>query len=530
MSLLSYTDTVIAPMRELVLQEKVADMPEIELKGDTDISLLVSNIATAAFTQEPTSSQKKRVMSMFDTMTEYFEDDTNIIRTQSTDHISKSLGSILENAYSTVINEIGSMVDDLRSQIEDKFAYYLKIEKADDLLDQAVEVTENDYTFLKWEKLRSPARHIEITEQACENINLNRVDLSVVNLGYIQSKLKFSDGFSTISLEKDTREAVLDSLLSTFTADSYGISEQRITRFLKVGLSQVDYSTFCATIQSQMKKITETPSNVIFLLQLANDFQTIMGRAKIVMADHTDSNTLSSFVKNLDSVYKTVTAVLYYCLYNKQVRFKDKLILTKNIINNETYQAFLKDGKTINDIHNYLKAYHLSTELPTGGISLELVMNSDVAERLNKAAAVNKTNAKFIKSKCLIKAYQYTLNTFIKQIMEEDLFGYTDDRSIVKKFAVIAKARSNMFGGDIGKVDDALYDVLISTFYSNDLTATVFSYMRKSMTDLSKSAESIDDVSILDAEVDASVYMLTDYLFDKLTVHRNTLKGSSPHT
>lgn len=528
MPLLRYTDTVIAPMRELMLQEKVANIPDIELKGNTDISLLVSNIATASFTLDATSSPKKKMNATFDTITEYFDDDTNVIRTQSVEHITKALGAILENSYGTIVEDIGSMVDDLREKIERRFSEHLASNGADDLLENDVEVTEADYAILRWEKLRSPSRQDEIITTACSNINISTEKLTLVNLGHIQSKLKFNAAMVEVHLDPEVRQAILDKLLATFTTDKYGISEDRIDRFLKVSFSKVAYSTFCATILAKMKKIDDVPATVMFLLQLANDFQTIMGRANMIISDKASASDLQHWVLNAKQLDKTMMAVLYYCLYHKQVKFKGKLLLSRTILNNDTYQKFLKEGHVIREIRDYLKAYYREVEVPLGGVSLNAVLTTNVSERLAKQSALNRTNARFIKTKYLMQAYRVTMNEFISKVIEEDLFSYSEDRSIVARFASIAKSRSIAFNGDIGKVDDALYDVLITTFYPDDLVATVFSYTRRAMTNLALESD-IDDEKILDAEVDSSVHILTDYIYDKLTNHRNSYKGTSPH-
>ncbi len=528
MSILNYTNTILEPLRELMLQEKVADIPDIKLRPDTDIHLIASHISTSAFVQNASSSTKQKTTATFDTIIDFFEDDNNITRTQSTDKIAKALGGILENSHNTIINEIGSMVTDLRANIEEYYLRFLKLEKADDLFESEASITEKDYTFLKWEKLRTASRQLEIVENACSNINLNNRDLLSTNLTYITEKLRFS-GMVDADISSEATTTILTELNKVFTSESYGISTQRIERLLSVATSKQAYSTFCAAIQSQMNSHQEVASNTIFLIQLVNDFNTVMGRINTILTDHVSGSTLSVIKANLTIVQKTLVAIQYFCLYNKEKRFKNRLILTKTIINNEVYQEFLKSGKSIVDIHNYLKVFHQKVSVPLMGIDVDIVNDANLEERLAVTTATNRSNAKFIKSKCLIQAYDLAMNEFAKQIMEENLFDYEDDRSIIAKFSAIAKVKAADFGGDIGKVDDALYDVLIKTFYDDDLVGVVFKYLRYSIMDLSKSTEAITDQSILDAEAKSAVFILTDFLYDKLTIHTDVFKGSSPH-
>ncbi len=530
MPILNYTHTILAPLRELVLQDRIVDIPAIKLKQNTDIHLITSSMSTSAFTQQATSSPKKRVTATFDSIIDFFDDDNNISRTQAVDKISKALGAILENSHSTIVNDIGSVVTDIRATLESKFVQLLKRNKVDDLLDTDSAITEDDYTFLKWEKLRTAAAQNEIIENACSNANLGKQMLSLSNISFIISKLNFAGStYHDVQLSSESSSDIMESLSKTYVNDTYGITQQRAERLLKVLSSKSAYNAFCTTIQSQMKKSTDIANTTIFLIQLVNDFNAVMSKIKVTLADHVNANSLSIYSTNFESLRKTLYAVQYYCLFNKEVRFKEQLILTKDIINNETYLTFTKKGKTIGDIHNYLKAIYSSTELPAKGIHTDIVSNSDVAERLAIATATNKTNAKFIKSKCLIQAYEYALNEFTKNIMDQNLYNYEDDRSIIQRFSHIAKSRTNQFQGDIGKVDDVLYDLLIRTFYHKDLVATVFKYVSTSVMDLTKSVESIDDDAILEAEVSSSIHILVDYLYDRLTRHTDPYKGYSPH-
>ena len=534
MSLLDYTETILEPLQELLLQDKLVDIPDIILKENSDIHIIAASINTAAFTIKPNPSANVQVKESFNTVIDFFDDDNNIIRTQAMDQISKAISGTLETSYSTIINEIGATVEDLRKSIEIKYLKLLKRNKVDDIYEGNVEISEDDYTFLKWEKLRTPSRQSEIIDTACADADVHSVGLSIVNLGYIVEKMKISHqvSFKDVKLPSEVIATTKSQLTERYTSETYGISQQRAERLFDVATSKRAFSSFVSTLYKQIKSTNNIAINTIFLIQLVNEFRTMMVKFKVVVGDNVNANAISAISDNVAELSSVLTAVQYYCLYNKEIRFKDRLVLTSDIINNQVYQDFVQQGHSIQDVHNYLKAKFNKTTIPMTGISIDLISSTDVIEQLNLAAASNQANMKYLTSKYLIQAWEMVLNDFMKTIMSDNLYGYEDDKGCVKRFAIFANAGASQFGGDIGKVDDVLYNVLLKSFYQDgSVVPTVYKYFQKNIYDLSKSsAEAIGDADIMSAEVSASIEMLVDYLYDNLTVHKSVYKGLSPHT
>ena len=532
MSLLDYTETILEPLQELVLQDKLVDVPDIILKENSDIHIIAASINTAAFTIKPSPSANVQVKESFNTVIDFFDDDNNIIRTQAMDQVSKAISGTLETSYSTIINEIGATVEELRNIIEETYLKLLKRNKVDDIYEGSTEISEDDYTFLKWEKLRTPSRQSEIIETACNDADIRSSGLSILNLGYVTEKMKMShqSSFKDITLPSEVVATIKGNLTERYTSETYGISQQRAERLFDVATSKRAFSTFTATLYKQLKSTDNVAVNTIFLIQLVNEFRTMMVKFKAIVGDNVNANAISAISDNVAELSSVLTAVQYYCLYNKEIRFKDRLVLTTDIINNQVYQDFVQQGHNIQDIHNYLKAKFSKVPVPVTGISIELISSTDVIDQLNFAAASNRANMKFLTSKYLIQAWELTLNEFMKTIMSDNLYDYEDDKGCVKRFAIFANAGASQFGGDIGKVDDVLYEVLLKSFYQDgSVVPTVYKYLRRNVYDLSKSAESISDDNVLEAEVGAAVHMLVDYLYDNLTVHKSPFKGHSPH-
>lgn len=518
MSILPYALQVIQPLKELFTQDKYDDIPDIKLNPNSDIHLISSNVTSLAITQQAADSRKKQIAGNFDTIAEFVQDPHNLPRLEAIEHTSKALGALLENSYHTITSNIATEVTDLKDKIHDRYVVLMKREKAEDLLNDSSEANEDDYTILKWGKLTSPVRQNEIIEQACLNANISATALSLVNRGYIIQKMKFTEGYSEVTLTEEVTNNILDKLIATFTNDTYGITEERVRNFWSIITSPTKYGTFCNVSKKSISDLKDIAINTMFLIQQSSNFDTISSSFINLIDGDLGEDTVSTLNANIELLQRTIYAIQYASLVNKEIKFKGKLILTKHIINNEAYDNFIKDGNTISDVHNYIKAFHMDTTIPSNGISTTMIENADATERLAKASVKMQANATFIKSKSLIGAFEYVLNDYISDVVKTEQYSHTEKQSIIHKFSTISRSKANTLAGCIGKVDDALYDILIQTFHHDSVVSSVHKYLSSSFEDLSRNETDIDEADIVKAEAFGVCELLTEYLFDRLVV------------
>lgn len=517
---LPYSLQVLSPLKELFLQDKFEEIPDFRLKANSDFNLISSNMASLAITSTALDSTKDQVATTFDALSEYIQDPTNLVRLQSLEYASKNFAAILENSYNTFHKGVTPIVDTLRTRIETRYSELMRREKAEELLtSNNTEPSEGDYTFLVWENLSAPIKQTEIIDAACSNANISSPALSLTNQGYILSKLNFSSEFTDAKLEQTVYDSVVEKFKATFATEGRGITEEQVKIYVDVITSATSYANFCLLTKSKITATKEPSLEVLSAIKTTNAFSTMNQSAPGLLSELISGDTTSSITKNIEVLTKTLYAIQYWILVCKELRFKGKLILTRSVINQETYDDFVKEGGSITDIHNFIKAFYLDDKpMPIDGVKADIIKTADVAERLIKASSKLKFNATFIKSKCLISAYELVLQEFLKETLADPTFSGNAE-FFRQNYLRIINNRANTLAGDIGNIDKALYDIIIMVFHSNDLVSVLYKYLGKDFDDLAENTEDdITEADIVKSQCWATINMLADYLFKQLVL------------
>jgi hypothetical protein len=394
----------------------------------------------------------------------------------------------------------------------------MRREKAEELLTSGnTESSETDYTFLIWENISTPIKQTEIIENACANANISAPALSLTNQGYIISKINFGSEFTDIKLEQPVYDSVVDKLKATFATEGRGITEEQVKIYADIVTSTISYSNFCSLAKSKITTTKEPALAVLSAISNTNAFSVMNQSAPALLSEIIGQATVDSIAKNVAALTKTIYAIQYWILVCKELRFKGKLILTRSIVNQETYDDFVKDGGSITDIHNFIKAFYLDDKpMPIDGVKADVIKNADVAERLIKASSKLKFNATFIKSKCLISAYDLIMHEFLKETLADPTF--TGNAEYFRQnYNRVISDRANTLAGDIGNIDKALYDIIITVFHSKDLISVLYKYLGANFDDLAANTEGdITDSDIVKSQCWGVIELLTNYLFKML--------------
>lgn len=518
---------VTQPLKELFRQDVFDDIPEIRLNPNSDIGLISSNIASLSFNSELIEESNPNMDVIFDAISEYLANSENIARVESLDRISKAFAVIIENSYTTLNSIITPTVDDIRKSIDERYAVLLTREKADSLLpvDNTSIVSESSYSFITWDGVDSPMQRQQVIDNACVNANLNQIQLSQMNLAYIRNKLKFA-GVVNIQLPDDLHNQILSKLYAIF-ASNPTFSESLINRIFNIITNSEAYDR---CMNEYIFKINDTKNIALSVLDVINftyGFKTAAQNILQIISEDISPDAISTLQANIDTVMKSVTAMQYWLIYVKENNFKDSLIITENIINQPVYNEFVAEGKSIVDIYNYTKAFYFERQIPNYGISIEVVKSADTLDRLARASAKVQANAQFIKSKCLIAAYNHAISQFLTDEKYKEIFPSLTNKVFSHQFAVIASAKAVALAGDIANTDNVLYDLIISSFYDKSIIATLYKYLGTNFDDLTDNVDDdITDDKIIEVQATAIVEMLVDYLMSSVTVPVDKIEQS----
>jgi hypothetical protein len=512
---LPYSLQVVQPLKVLFGQDEFSEVPNIHLKTNSDLNLIASNVASLAVTFTPTADKRSQIDEIFESISEYFHDNRNILRVQTLEHTAKSFAATLENSYTTLNTVITPTIDAIKKDVDDRYVALMTRENAESLLpESSIESIENNYTVFDWGKITSPMTRDDILETATKNVGLKNPELTKHNLGYVTGKSDFSSEFKTLSIPKEVEDTIVEKLVSVLVDETSGITENDVKSAWDKLSNKSSYTSFCMSNRTSFSDVKNVPKNCIRLRDTAESLRVLSDAIPKILVNDLGADTFSFLSANANAVLKTTYAIQYWMLAMKELTFDNKLIMSANVLNGPVYHEFVQKGKTIVDVHNYMKAFYMGVTVPMDGIRLSSVESANSLENLERTNEKLKASASFIKSKCLINSYEHAIRKFITSGDLLVMFPHAKDPSFVAKFVKVAMIKASHLGGDPANIDKILYDLVISTFYSDTVISTLYKYMGKHFENLiDSSGDDITDDRVIEAQCASVVDLMVDYLF-----------------
>lgn len=506
----AYKDQIINPLRELFLQDDFNNIPEIKINNNSDVFLISSNVSTAAVAINTSESEENQINDIFDSIGDYFSNESNDSYVDLINRTSSGLAEVIDKSYSELNDIIIPTVNDLKQKVITRYRGLIIREYGDDLKDER-EPTDSDYSFTEWGYLNDDMTANDIISIACKNANLFNKELSMNNVSFILTKMFFSEGYNNINISDDIFNSIVDKMLIFF--DKHGISKDSVHQFLKLGTDKLYYQNLCNSINNSINN-NDKAVTILKIMDLVNKFDMIRDHYQSLINDSFNQDSFTSFVNNIEIVNNTMYALKYWLLCMKNIAYKDKLILNKNVLNREVYNNFVMQGKNIGDVYRYIRAYFGKVDIPLGGVSIDTINKSDYNNKLSTIDENRKASDQLIKARCLADAFILSINEFVNDTNIVAKYSKLEDTAFKTYFAQMAIANAALLKGDIGNIDQAIYLTIMNTIYNNTIISMLFRYLGVGFDTLVNTTDEITDEAILNSQCNAMINLVTDHLFN----------------
>lgn len=508
---------IINGLEVLIVADGLNSIPDINVKENTDMTRLISEVVNMEISVDP--SNENLVPAIFKSLNEKLSGVDNVVLNEI-NNISMKFASELESCFSVLKDDIAVKVKDLQNNIKERYVQYIKREGADSLLEENdnLNVTENDYVFIKWKNINTPSEMNTVISEACTNVNLTNHDINSFNLSVIKEKLLFKT--STIDTSPETIKEIEDALVEFANDDSYNLTDVSVRLFLNMLISENSYATYFNRILSTL--IVNPANTVVELLSFCDNYITfadIVSKDKVGISDKMIAEAYSTFIGNVNAMMKTIYACLYICLHIKTTVFNNKLILTKNIINGDEYDKFVEEGHHIEEIYKFLKAFHRTIDVPTNGISTASIIVAETDKRLQQENVSIELESKIIKSRCLNLAYTSVTNEYAKPFLQQI---YTDENSkydyYLDKINRNIRIAKSALHGKFENLEDNLFAFIINSFYSDSLVSVLYESLGNEYSEMAKKSSTIEESDIISANIKTASDIILSYLVNKLCI------------
>ena len=503
-------------IKEIVKQSSLSKLPIITMKQRNEISRIADFFGYFYIDLPSDISDEEKINMLLDKLTEYMTSDENIEYIAQLEKLCGSFAIEINNSYDTLSGSVKSIVDDIRDKIQERFEVVLKRENAENLISEMALPDTSVFSFLKWSGLSSAVINDEnVIDLVTDVCNLSNKDLTQINVKMSMGKIIRP---SFVEIPGDVFKNNEEIITEYFSKNYANINADDAKRYFKILLNKYDYLDFFnVTVKNSFEDMRTTVLNIQKILFDCNNmldcYDAILKFIKLELSE----SSLTTLTNNIKAVRESCYITLFHCLYLKKNVFKGKLILSKTLINETEYKKLEKKGLDLIYISNYLKAYYHSLPIPIFGINTEVVLETEnrLKEDITKINNKIQLDKNIIFSKCLHNAFKYTLENSFKTIF--DTLGFDDVEEEFKfkmqnNYFHLTKNSASELNGDMGKVDDKLYNIIMSVFYRKSIVATMHSFINKNFIVLMSDKTTIDEKDVTEYTLTSIIEVMTTFL------------------
>jgi hypothetical protein len=478
------------------LTQYVADkevLPDIEFHNNSIFHPIHQYISDRIHLDIDSDSTEEMIISeTMGQIDDILRDTENADYVATLDKAANNLSMEVSKAFNTLRYEVAEEVDVLRRLIAEKVNEYLRKENASILINgETANIA--DFTVIKWDNLRSMNYVQHIFDLVKTKFGIDVSDITRGNVKYVRNKLIQSE-HKTVSLNSEIRQSIVDSIDRVVTTRN----TDEIDDALDIILNSTRYTTYCKNLYNRMAVENDIADDLAWILDRADLIHSTIKAFDNIVINISDESK-ASILQNLKCVEITTTLSEYFILFCKNVQYKGKLIINKNMINNQELNEFSKSGGKIEDISRYIRAYYHDTDIPVTGISTTLVTSTKdkVNELVTSSDAKIKSKARVLLAKSTANAYMHVLNQYLLNMEDSRIpEGMSSEEFYQMKYRIINRTVDNINSSD-ENVEDALYRFLLETFYKDSIVQKLYVYMGKEYPKILTQYDNINEDTVL---------------------------------
>lgn len=502
-------------LKSIFKQTSLDKIPNIQLKENNEIATISGHFGYFHVELPSDLPDEEKVDILVDKLTEYMNAPENNAHVVQIEKLCGNLAIEINNGFSTLSGIVKSTVEDLRDKINTKFESILKREGAEHLISELSTPDTSNISFLKWSGLSSTVINdenvVDLVTEICniKNKEVNRINARIALTKIIRSEYK--------EIPKEIYVNNEEIIVEYFSKNYNNINADDSKRYFKMLVDKTEYlSFFNVTVRKSFEDTGKTVLNLRKILFDCNNMLDCYDAIEKFVELNISNESKANLMSNIKEIRKSAYIALFYCLYLKTDLFKGKLILSKDLINFPEYKKIEKKGLDLVYVSNYIKTYYYSLPIPIFGIDTKLVLESE--EKMKDAlAAINnkiRLDKDIIFNKALYGAFTDTLGRSFEDIY--NLLGFENEAEIKVRlkheYDHTIKYNSSGLNGDIGKVDDALYGIIMNTFYVDSLVYQIYLFVNKNFITMMDDKSEISDKDITAYTLKSNIELMTAFL------------------
>jgi len=496
-----------------------ADIPdkffEKKFNKNSIFSNITNNLGFGVLISDRNNISKKEILEQtYNSLNQNLFDEANSFYIQQLDSIASGFAKEIETVFLTLKNQIKPEVRKIEKLVFNKFHTNLKKSKLENLISSEESIDTSDIRFLKWTGL---SKSNVIIDNVHTFANIKKRDLTINNLNYAIGKLKLTK-IEDLDLSEEAKESNTNLIRDFFNRKYESISSDLGEQYFKYIVNNRAYKSLVNNIIRKINNKKDVVIVVKDLLFLCNNvilFTDIIKNKNIELL--VNEKSYNKILNNIQKVKTLCYIGLYYCLYNKKTTLKNKLILSKDLVNYDLYKKFEKNGGSLEDIANFIKAYYFDKPFSSYGVSYETVSKSDIKSDITKINIEIALQKDKILTDNLKRAFYIVMTNSFDDIYKYIVNDSEKNSDIINKvkqdYNRYVRIYKNLLKGKEENVFDAIYDIIVKSFYPKSLVEKVYFNLGNNYKKLLDKSE-IHEKDIKFTNVTSTVDILIDYIME----------------
>jgi len=445
-------------------------IPAVQFKHGSDMDALISNLTELVIANYSTDTADKETVTK-EEFIQVVADRLNMLREDevygpmfsAVDTVANQLYIQTNKVFSKLKNEIAPAVEMLATDI---LAYRDKV-----LMDMGAEVLVDkvngpkaDYVVMDWKAIDTLGGKDLIMTHVRDITKMSIPEPTKAVDGYILSKMDKVNHL--IRMESSDYQEMLDLVCKHTKLDS-----EKGAKYVSLVFDPASYRDTTMVLINNWQHAR--PATMC--LQFTEFIHTMYPVLNVIkkMGLPLSNEVKDMLNANIEAIKQLCMAMGYYLIYNREMNFKDALILDDKSVNGDTYDAFTASGGEVKDIAYHLRAnYELkgNITLPFSGVKMDAVL----ADRNNVNKAMEQYNTEimgkvtFIKHDATTKAFKYVAHNYAKSNMAAKSADISE-AGYLHQAHVAMEASANELNGSDHSIEDALYGFLIKLYHKDNL-------------------------------------------------------------
>lgn len=491
--MINYFDVLAGTISSYIKVNKI--LPDINIAPNSSLGMSTQRLISNGFTTA-NEEESNKILQTLNNVAANISNPLYQADVETLNNIVDAYVIQITNSFN-ILNFIKSSVDEIKAKVEasiNEMASVSDVLVKYDIVDKAA--FKSDFTMMPWEDINKIGTPFFVTSQLKDivsyfekntNVELNTTVFTITYnsiLGFYKEKV-----ISTVAGSPEQFNRLVD-----YCHAKTEISRDTIVKYATTLMDGNMLASWGNLIRSNFRVDSIDCSSImstIFEITNMNEIISIITNKECVEAVAFNVEQNSVITENIE--YITPTILLGYVFVSAMRNsFKNRLILSTQVINPDGLIEFKKSGKDERDIAAFLYAKNMQ-KVPDQGIYTDAVLAS--IESVNKNLETDKASlgrmAKLELNKIKHKAFVHHMTLFMKALSTEPKISNLE--------SYIRHMGDDYIGLD-GSLENAIYGVIINAEYGNTFIQTLYDKLGKAYVEVLSKVNEADATIISETE------------------------------